>query len=293
MAKNPLNSELSGEESPDISQMKHTAQLSQGKFAVQNVVKDIFGLEVPTESVPLPSRGVIYSPDSPLYGQETLDIKAMTAREEDILMSRAYIKNGTVITELIKSCLINKNIDPDEMIAGDRNAIMIALRITGYGSDYNVECECPKCSKTSEQTFFLNELGIKRLQIDPISEGSNLFEIQLPISKKVVKVKFSNGYDEKDLIALQEKKKKIGIQQDTIVTDKLTNSIVSVQGITDRTKIGMFIKDMPARDSLALRKFLEEHEPGMDMDVTMKCKHCFEESEVKLPIGASFFWPDK
>jgi hypothetical protein len=296
MAKrNPLNEEMSvsQDHQVDIQKMTHAAAMSQGKFQVQNVVKDIFGLDVPIETVPLPSRGVIYSPDSPLYGCETLQIRSMTARDEDILMSRAYIKNGTVIQELIKSCLIDKTIDPDEMIAGDRSALMIALRITGYGAEYNVSCSCPKCNKDSEQSFNLAQLGIKRLQIEPVADGSNLFEIELPVSKKIVKVKFANGYDEKEMSVSQEKKKKLGIQQDTLVTDKLQNAIVAVQSITDKTKIGMFIKDMPVRDSLALRKFLEENEPGIDMNVSMKCKHCFEESEVKIPIEVSFFWPDR
>ena len=284
--------DLNEVETVDVEQMKQTAIASQGKFQVQNVVKDVFGLEMAVESVPLPSRGIIYSPESALFGQETLQIRAMTARDEDILMSRAYIKNGTVIQELIKSCLINKNIDVDEMIAGDRNAIMVALRITGYGAEYTAECECPKCNKTSEQNFNLSELGIKRLAIDPVSEGSNLFEIQLPVCKKNVKVKFANGYDEKELSTMQERKKKLGLQQDTTITDRLSNAIVSVQGITDKTKIGMFIKDMPARDSLALRKFLDNNEPGIDMTVGIKCKQCFEESEIKLPIGINFFWPN-
>jgi len=291
MAKNNLN-DLNEVETVDVDQMKQTAAISQGKFQVQNIIKDVFGLEMAVESVPLPSRGIIYSPESPLFGQETLQIRAMTARDEDILMSRAYIKNGTVIQELIKSCLINKNIDVDEMIAGDRNALMVALRITGYGAEYPVECDCPKCNKSSEQTFYLSDLGIKRLAIDPVAEGSNLFEIQLPVCKKNVKVKFANGYDEKEMSINQERKKKLGLQQDTAITDRLANAIVSVQGITDKTKIGMFIKEMPARDSLALRKFLDNNEPGIDMTVSMKCKHCFEESEIKLPIGVGFFWPN-
>ena len=286
------NNELNNDESVNIDKMKQTAIASQGKFQVQNIVKDVFGIEVPIENVPLPSRGVIYSPESALFGKETLQIRAMTARDEDILMSRAYIKSGTVIQELIKSCLIDKNVDVDEMIPGDRNAIMIALRITGYGADYQVECDCPKCNKSSDQNFDLTKLGIKRLAIDPISEGSNLFEIQLPISKKIVKIKFANGYDEKELSTIQERKKKIGIEQESAITDRLQNSIVSVQGITDKSKIAMFIRDMPARDSLSLRKFLDNNEPGINMSVYMKCKHCFEESEIKLPIGLSFFWPD-
>ncbi len=291
MAKNNLN-DLNEMETVNVEQMKQTAMASQGKFQVQNVVKDVFGLEMAVENVPLPSRGIIYSPESALYGKETLQIRAMTAKDEDILMSRAYIKNGTAIQELIKACLVDKSIDVDEMIAGDRNAIMIALRITGYGADYQVECDCPKCNKTADQNFNLSNLGIKRLEIDPISEGSNLFEIQLPVCKKIVRVKFSNGYDEKELSSAQERKKKLGLQQDTIITDRLQNAIVSVQSITDKTKIGMFIKEMPARDSLALRKFLDNNEPGIDMTVNMKCPHCFEESEIKLPIGINFFWPN-
>ena len=95
-----------------------------------NVMLDDFGIEIPVESVPLPSRGVIYKTEGSLFGQETLDIKPMTAKEEDILTSRAYIKNGSVISKLIQSCLVDKNIDPDELISGDRNALLIALRIT-------------------------------------------------------------------------------------------------------------------------------------------------------------------
>jgi hypothetical protein len=97
----------------------------------KDVMRDDFGFEVPIESVPLPSNGVVYPADSPLHDRETVDIRSMTAREEDILTSRALIKKGTVITELIRSCLTDKRIQVQDMLAGDRNAIMVALRITG------------------------------------------------------------------------------------------------------------------------------------------------------------------
>ena len=267
--------------------------LSQGRIQTSNVMRDDFGMSIPVEAVPLPSRGIIYSPESAVYGCETLDIKAMTAKEEDILTSRAYIKNGTVITELIKSCLIDKSINVDELISGDRNALMIALRITGYGADYEVDCECPKCATTSKQNFDLSQLKIKRLEIEPVAEGSNLFEVELPVSKKVVKVKFLNGYDEKEMLTTTERKKKLGMQTDSLITDRLATTIVSVGNINDKNKIGQFVREMPARDSLALRKFLDNNEPGVDMTVTMKCKSCFEESDLRLPMGASFFWPDR
>ena len=258
-----------------------------------NVLEEDFGLDIPIESVPLPSKGLIYPVDSPLYGKETLEIRPMTAKEEDILTSRALIKKGTVLTEVMKSCLIDKNIDPDMLISGDRNALMIALRITGYGADYTVDVDCPACGSTNKNEFDLSELGIKRLEVSPVTEGANLFELELPLTKKTVQVKFLNGHDEQDIAKTAARKKKQGLQQnDTAVTDRLIRSIVSVDEIRDKNKIGIFVRNMPARDSLALRKFLDNYEPGIDMKAWMTCSNCHEHSEVRLPLGASFFWPD-
>ena len=263
-----------------------------GPIQVSNVMKDDFGFEIPQESVPLPSRGIIYPQDGPLHGQETIDIKPMTAREEDILTSRAYIKSGTVLTKLLQSCIVNKQIKPDTLISGDRNALLVSLRITGYGADYDVEVECPECGTKSKQTFDLSELAIKRLEVDPVVQGDNLFEVQLPVTKKSVRVKFLTGNDERDMMITNERKKKSGMKVETAITDRLTRSIVSVEGVTDRNKLSFFVKNLPARDSLALRRFLDKHEPGIDMKSWMSCPHCHEQSEVALPMGASFFWPD-
>ena len=145
----------------------------------RDVMRDDFGFEVPLESVPLPSNGVVYPPESSLHMRETVEIRSMTAREEDILTSRALIKKGTVITELIKSCLIDKKIYVPDMLAGDRNAIMVALRITGYGAEYAVEADCPKCNVRSKQEFNLGDMPIRRLQIEPVAKGQNVFEFKL------------------------------------------------------------------------------------------------------------------
>ena len=263
-----------------------------GPIQVSNVMRDDFGFEIPQESVPLPSRGVIYPQDGALHGQETIDIKPMTAKEEDILTSRAYIKSGTVLTKLLQSCIVDKSIKPDELISGDRNALLVSLRITGYGADYDVEVDCPECGTKSKQTFDLSQLAIKRLEVDPVVQGDNLFEVQLPVTKKSVRVKFLTGTDERDMMITNERKKKSGMKVETAITDRLTRSIVSVDGVTDRNKLSFFVKNLPARDSLALRRFLDKHEPGIDMKSWMTCPHCHEQSEVGLPMGASFFWPD-
>ena len=257
-----------------------------------DVMKEDFGIEIPVESVPIPSRGIIYDPSSSLYNRETVDIRPMTAREEDILMSRAYIKNGTVLTELIKSCLVDKTIDPDMLISGDRNAILTSLRITGYGAEYDVAVDCPHCSFTNKKTFNLSQLKLKRLEIDPVELGKNLFEISLPVTKKTLKVKFLTGHDEREMSITNERRKKQGFTQNSAITDRLVKSIHSVENISDKNKISIFVKNLPARDSLALRRFLDKHEPGVDMSAWMTCDSCHEESEVAIPMGVSFFWPE-
>ena len=258
----------------------------------RDVLKDDFNFEIPVQSVPLPSGGVIYPVDSPMHGKTEVSIKAMTAREEDILTSRALIKKGTVITELLRSAIIEDGFDPDIMLSGDRNALMITLRVTGYGSGYTCEVDCPACNQRTKQTFDLSTLPIKELEIEPVALGANLFETELPVSKKVTRFKFLTGVDEQEMAVMADRKKKQGVTVDSMVTTRLNHQIVSIDGITDKTKIGFFIRAMPARDSLHLRKFIDKSEPGIDMKAWMDCTSCFESSEVRLPLGASFFWPE-
>lgn len=258
----------------------------------KDVMRDDFGFEVPVESVPLPSNGVVYPQENALHMCQTVDIRSMTAREEDILTSRALIKKGTVITELIKSCLIDKKIYVPDMLAGDRNAIMVALRITGYGAEYTVEADCPKCGARSKQEFNLGEMPIKRLQIEPVAKGQNVFEFKLPVTKKTVNFKFLTGRDEEEINTIQERTKKQGAQADNIVTNRLQFAIVSIDGKTDRSSINGFIRNMPARDSMSLRKFIDANEPGIDMKGNFDCPSCSDVNEVRVPLGASFFWPD-
>ena len=258
----------------------------------RNVMLEDFGYEVPVELVPLPSGGVTYSPSSVLHGRESVEIRAMTAKEEDILTSRALIKKGTVISHLLNNCIITQGANADMMLSGDRNAVMVALRITGYGSGYNVEVGCPSCGEKSKQEFDLSTLEVKRLTLQPVEIGCNEFEFELPVTSKRVRFRFMTGRDEQDIMKMQERLKKTGSVGNKLVTQRLQHAVVSVAGIIDKTKLGMFIQNMPARDSLALRHFIDENEPGIDMSVWMECPSCFEQSQVRLPLGPSFFWPD-
>jgi len=259
----------------------------------RDVMADDFGWEVPVESVPIPSQGVIYPEGSPLYCQQKVDIKAMTAREEDILTSRALIQRGKVLTELMRSCLIDKSIDPDDMLAGDRNALMVSIRITGYGTDYKAAVDCPMCSAKNNNTFNLANLEIKRLTTNPVAPGVNLFEFKLPVTKKTVRFKLLTARDQNEIEVTEDRRKKM-FPNDLVgstVTGRLLTSIVDIDGVTDKNKITKFIYNMPALDSRKLRKFMEDVEPGIDMNLWMKCTSCGEDSRVGLPITTEFFWP--
>ena len=249
------------------------------------------GFDIPVETVPLPSLGQAYPTSHPLHMQQSVDIRAMTAREEDILTSRAFIKNGSVITQLIQSCLIDKNIDARSLLSGDRNAILIAIRITGYGSDYNANITCPVCGTGQVHTCMLSDLPIRQLDTPPVKEGANEFEIVLPVSGKKVAIAFATGYDEEEAMITSERKKKQGIVADNLVTDRLFRALVSIQGNADKSYINKFIRNMPARDSLEIRRFLEGKEPSVTMLTDFTCDNCQYEEEMPLPMGANFFWP--
>lgn len=251
-----------------------------------------FGLELPVEVVPLPSEGRAYDRAHPLFGAETVEIKGMTAREEDILTSTALLKKGTVITELIRSCLMNPKIDPASLLAGDRNTLVVAIRVTGYGAEYEAEIECAACNEKTPAVFDLAALPLKRLKIDPVAEGQNLFEFRLPYAKKLVQFRFLTGQDEENIVAVAQRTKKLSLGGDTNVTSNLLHSIVSIEGITDRQKISGFVKSvMCAGDSLALRTFIRENEPGISMKQEIECKKCGASEEVDMPMGVKFLWP--
>ena len=258
-----------------------------------NVMKDDFGWEVPIESVPLPSRGLIYSPDSMLYNRETLQIRSMTAREEDILSSQALIKEGKVLEWLISSCLIDKGINVNEMIAGDRNALMVSIRITGYGPEYNISSSCQFCDHTNKVCVDLSGLEIKRIGIEPIEQGRNQFYFRLPVTGKDVVFKYLSLEDDKERKAKNKFAKNVAnFEIENNVTSFLEASIISINNISDKNKIAHFIRNMPANDSRKLRSFIKNNEPGIKMEHEYECSNCSQKNSISLPITSEFFWPD-
>jgi hypothetical protein len=262
----------------------------------QQAAQQAAGLaQIPVASVPLPSSGLVYE-DEALRGATELEIRHMAAKDEDILMNQAYIKKGSTTTELVKSCLLNKSLDVGKLIGGDLSALLIAIRVTGYGADYGFKIKCPACETQQEHHVNLTELNIKELdlgKLKQVGEFQNAFEVEkLPVSGKRIVFKFLTTRDQERIVADIEAKRKKGFTQDNLVTTKLSNCIISVDGHTDRGQIHQFCQYMPAGDSLYLRNVIDRSEPGIDMRTEFKCSSCDHEEVITVPLGASFFWPD-
>jgi hypothetical protein len=216
----------------------------------------------------------------------------MTAREEDILTSRALLKTGRVMSVLIKSCLVEKSVDPDMLLSGDRNAILSAIRITGYGPEYKVKLGCPSCDQEASTEVDISKFPVKRLDVDPVAVGQNAFSFVLPVSKKTVVFSLPTGLSEREVEAEQlGQRKALGPVAESNVTTRLFHHVASVGEETDRQKIKRIITTLPARDSLALRNYMEKISCGVEMVQAFECPSCGDRSEVDVPVGTEFFWP--
>ena len=240
----------------------------------------------PTETVDLPSGGKVYPKDSSLSSGK-IEIKYMTAKEEDILTSQNLIKKGVVIKELLDSLIVSKGVSSDDLILGDKNAVMVASRILAYGPEYTVEVTNPTTGNIFEHTFDLTECEFKKI---PNDINSNEFEIELPYSKITVKFKLLNGYDEFDIEKELESYKKVGMKVSPELTTRLKHTIVSVDGDDSKTTISNFVDNMLSRDSLFLRSELARVAP--DIEMTQEIEIEGDTVKVVIPMTVNFFWPN-
>ena len=250
------------------------------------------GFSVPRDFVMLPSKGMIYPEGSPLHNMEEVEVRHLTAADEDILTSRALLRSGKAIDTMLSNVLMNKSINVDELISGDKNAILTFLRITGYGSDYDVEVECPGCNDTIKHEFDLSKLTMRFLDVDPMSPGQNRFDFVLPSGIRI-EFKLLNSAEDQKITDAQEKlKRATNSPLEKNVTTKYKHQIVSVDDKDDPTYINHFVDTMNLRDSRAFRTYLEEVEPDVNMKQDFKCRMCGHTEEMEIPITVGFFWPE-
>jgi len=267
--------------------------IPQTQQETPSAASSVFSFAVPTEVVDLPSGGQFYPEGHPLRGVDTVEIKHMTAKEEDILTSRSLLKKGLAIDRLLQSIMVDKRISPDDLLIGDKNALLIMTRIVGYGSDYETNITCPTCMTTSKNSFNLSKLEAAGVDLEgeqDIARKGDHFLITLPKTKVEVEVRLLYGRDEKFLAEATSLKRKNNLP-DTALTDQIRLFTVSVNGHTDKQSINNFINNVPASDSRALRRAYEKVVPNVDMTQNFICNSCDYEADMEVPLSADFFWP--
>ena len=238
----------------------------------------------PTETIELPSKGLIYPEDNPL-SSGTIEMKYMTAKEEDILSNQSYIQNGTVIDKLLKSLIVSK-VNYNDLIVGDKNAIMIAARVLGYGKDYDFEY------KGSDVSVDLSTLENLPFDENLIKRGENNFTYSLPKSGAILTFKLLTHGDEQKIDQEIRGLKKINKNASPDFSTRLKHMITSVNGDDTQKGIREFVDNyFLAMDTRAFRQHIKMIQPDVDLNVPVTLDDGSVE-DVDLPIGVTFFWPD-
>ena len=234
----------------------------------------------PTEIIELPSKGLLYPEGHPLRSGK-VEMKYMTAKEEDILTNQAYIERGIVLDELLKSLVITK-INIKDLIIGDKNALLVAARILGYGKNYTFNYN------NSQYTVDLSTLENKPFDESSIIPGENNFPYTLPDSGTPITYKILTGHDENKIDAEIKGLKKINKDNSPELSTRLKYIITSVNGSSEPKDIRTFVDTyLLARDSRALRKHIKETQPDVDLTFIDDSNE-----EIAIPINLNFFWPD-
>ena len=246
---------------------------------------------VPTEFVDLPSQGRYYPEGHPLCGEETIEIRQMTAKEEDILTSRTLLKKGVALNKVIENIIVDKRIDPSSLLVGDRNAIIICARVSGYGEDYNITLTCPSCESKEDNVFNLNNADVNEAanyrEVGVVHEGANIFSVNLHRLKDVkVQFRLMDGADEQVL-------SKLARDGENFITKQMYRMIHSVNGDTSLETIRSLIENLPMIDSRIIRSAYKAANPNIELNYSFSCGNCSYEQELEVPITAEFFWPER
>jgi len=245
----------------------------------------------PTEVLSLPSEGLLYPEDSPMRSG-TIDVKYMTAKEEDILTSTNLIEQGVVITRLLESVIADPKVKIDDMLIGDKNAIMVGTRILGYGANYDIILTDPDTSERVEYTVDLTKLKNKKVDKSLYENGNN-FEFELPNSKRVIGFKLLTQKDENQIDEMMKDYEKVekltGVSYS--LTTRLKHQIISIDGSSDQKEIDSFVdNEFLALDTRAFRKYLDDITP----DIELKFDYTSQSGNLHtldVPLGIDFFWP--
>ena len=238
----------------------------------------------PTEDIKLPSKGLLYPEESPL-SKGVVEMKYMTAKEEDILTNQNFIENGTVIDKLLESLIVTP-IDYNPLLSGDKDAILIAARVLGYGNEYTFEY------KGEKLTIDLNEVKDKPLDESLVVEGKNEFSFTLPTAKKDITFKFLTHGDEQAISRELNGLKKINKKASNDLTTRMKHVITSIDGDYEKKTIREYVdSEFLARDARELRNYIKEIQPSVDLSYDYEDQRG-NITTIDIPVGINFFWPD-
>ena len=248
--------------------------------------------EFPTEVISLPSEGKCYPKENPLSSGQ-IEIKYMTAREEEILTSQNLIKKGVVLDKLFEAIIVDKGINPDDIVLGDKNAIMLATRLLGYGKEYIVEM---LDSEENKHKIVVDLSSVKTKEVDLSTlNPENTYNFTTPMGKNLIEFKYLTHGDEKSIdvdVKALKKFNKSGTSSE--LTTRYRYMIKSVDGESDTKSVVDFINNrFLARDTRAFRNFVKENQPDMDMNFTYTDPITGEEEVRSIPMGVGFFWPSE
>ena len=245
--------------------------------------------DFPTEIVELPSKGKLYSKDNPL-SSGTIEMKYMTAKEEDILTNQSFIKNGVVLDKLFRSLIVSP-IEYNDLLLCDKNAIMIAARVLGYGKDYECTVTNPESGEDQKVNIDLTQLTERNIDWSLIKDNVNEFSLTLPASKRDVKIKILTQRDQNKID--KETKAMAKLKRNASLTTMLKYVITEIDGDADNSKIRRFIDhELLAIDSRAIRKHLKLVTPDIDLSIDVPDEETGDTFRSQLNIGVDFFWPD-
>jgi len=253
-----------------------------------------FSFVVPTEFVELPSEGDFYPEGHPLHGKASIEIKHMTAKEEDILTSESLLRKGIAIERLLQSLMVDKSIKLDDLLVGDKNALIVGARITGYGPDYRTHVSCPSCHSSQEAEFDLLDLENSKSALPEGVERSteDTFFVPLPHSGISVELRLLTGNEERKYLSTSNRKRKKKLLESS-TTDLLRLLIMSVDGYEDVESINNLLEVLPVKDSVHIRKTYEQISPDVDLSQDFECQSCGHEGSIGVPLNADFFWPGR
>jgi hypothetical protein len=231
--------------------------------------------------VELPTRGIHY-----LSGKKSLRVSYLTASDENILSSANLMASNRIIDELLKRKILDKDFDVEELCEEDKQAILIFLRNTAFGSDYKYTMIDPKTEKEFTLNIDLSELKYKEFKLEPDSNGE--FKYFMEKSNIDITFKFLNNKQEKEIQEIEKSWNGNGVAP--IITKQLEMMIKSVAGNKDLMNIRNFVDRLPIKDSQNFRKFIKENKPGVDLTQKITTPSG-DISQIELGFGVEFFRP--